>query len=163
MKIKNSKLKRLEVKMKKIKKILKNKKNLPFIIGGILLIIITISTITILVSNAFKDDEKKLSEEEKITLNLEEMGREFYEKNYQPYMTKDVLSKFKDIGIKFYLSSLIRVNAENNPEKVNSFVNSETKEECDKEGSMVIVYPQEPYGEKDYRIETILVCGFDKK
>ena len=26
---------------------------------------------------------------------------------------------------------------------------------------MVIIYPKEPYGKKDYRIDTNLVCGFE--
>ena len=39
--------------------------------------------------------------------------------------------------------------------------NSKTNQECDKTNSMVIIYPKEPYGKKDYRIDTNLVCGFE--
>ena len=31
-----------------------------------------------------------------------------------------------------------------------SFVNSKTEEECDRNNSMVIIYPKDPYGKRDY-------------
>ena len=42
-------------------------------------------------------------------------------------------------------------------------VNDKTKEECDRNSSMVIIYPKDPYGQKDYTIDAILVCGFEEK
>lgn len=148
--------------MEKIKDFIKNKKNIV-IISSVILLIIVAGTLTIFISHGFKNGGKKLSEEETLKLYLEEFGRDFYEQKYQPYMSKDILGKFTDLGIKFNLDGLLRVNADQNAEKVSAFVNSKTKEECDKENSMAIIYPQEPYGEKDYRIEVVLSCGFDKK
>lgn len=144
--------------MKKMKDFITNKKYLPFLIGGVLLII-TISAVIILILRA----NNRVKEETTLKLYLEEMGREFYEQKYQPYTEETVLSKFTEVGIKFDLRSLSRINPEQNAKKIESFVNSKTKEECDKDESMVIIYPQSPYGEKDYRVEVVLVCGFDKK
>lgn len=31
---------------------------------------------------------------------------------------------------------------------------------CDVDNTKVIIYPQEPYGEKDYKMEVVTVCGF---
>ena len=37
-----------------------------------------------------------------------------------------------------------------------------TKDECDKTESVIVIYPQEPYGKTDYVIDAKLSCGFEK-
>ena len=79
--------------------------------------------------------------------------------------TKDAkaefLAKFKDIGIKVNLDNLIRHNTEESDELKKEFVNSKTNEACDTNNTKVVIYPKDPYGEKDYKIEVILECGFE--
>ena len=33
-------------------------------------------------------------------------------------------------------------------------------DKCDVDNTKVIIYPQEPYGEKDYKLEIVTACGF---
>lgn len=148
--------------MQKVKDFFKNNKNSPFIKIGIILLVIIIGAIIIFFfGSIFKNNNRR--EEKILTRNLEDIGREFYEQKYQPQMSEEVLKKFTDIGIKFNLSGLTRVNLEENSKKVSSFKNTKTNKKCDGENSMVIIYPQEPFGQKDYRIEVRLDCGFNKK
>lgn len=109
---------------------------------------------------------KGSSKEEMLKKHLEEMGVEFYEELYYKQVGKtdeeraEFLKKFTDLGIKVNLDSLSRYNTEKNQSKISEFKNPKTNEECDKENSKVIIYPQEPFGQKDYRVEINLECGF---
>jgi len=112
---------------------------------------------------------KGKSKEEVLKSYLHDMGIEFYENLYYQQIgktddaRKDFLSNFSDIGVKINLDSLSRYNAESNKEKIEAFKNPKTNESCNKENSKVIIYPQEPYGQKDYRVEIQLDCGFESK
>ena len=59
------------------------------------------------------------------------------------------------------LDNLARYKKDESEEIIKKFVNSKTNHEWDKTNSMVIIYPKEPYGKKNYRIDTNLVCGFE--
>ena len=139
----------------------KNKKK-SIIIGGIsLLVILAIILLTIVLCSESK--EKLLNK------NLEEMGRDFYENLYYTEVGKNdeeranFLKEFKDLGLKISLDGLSRYKTEENKEKIDNFVNPKTKEACDKENSKVTIYPQEPYGKTDYKIEVNLVCGLEEE
>ena len=73
------------------------------------------------------------------------------------------LEKYKDIGIKVSLDNLSRYKKDDMDDILKQFVNDKTKEECDRNSSMVIIYPKDPYGQKDYTVDAILVCGFEEK
>lgn len=129
------------------------------IIGGILLVlIITLSLFMI----------KKDNQEEELTTILKELGSEFYEEFYYDKVgnnleeRKNFLEKYKDIGIKINLDNLSRYNSEKNKEKIEQFVNKKTNQECDKENTMVIIYPNDPYEKDSYKEEIKLICGFEK-
>ena len=49
-----------------------------------------------------------------------------------------------------------------NSDKINKFVNNKTNKACDRTNTRVIVYPQKPYNQTSYKIETQLDCGFDE-
>lgn len=141
-----------------IKKITGNKKRLYLIIAGTISFIVIIVLIIIL---GFRTNEKKLNG------LLEQMGIDFYENHYYNQSDKtetgriDFVQKFKDKGIKINLDGLRQYPG--NEEIVEKFVNSKTKEKCNTENTRVIVYPEAPFGEKDYRIVVELDCGFDKE
>ena len=74
---------------------------------------------------------------------------------------KVFLEKYKDIGIKVSLDNMLRSKKTETTDENNSFINKETNEECNKNTSMVVIYPKEPYGKTDYSIDAILDCGFE--
>lgn len=108
------------------------------------------------------------SQEKKLTEKMETMGRQFYEEFYYEQVgkseeeKKSFVKKYETIGIKVSLSNLSRYNTQNSEEILKEFVNSKTKESCDKDNSKVIIYPQSPYEKNNYKIEVKLECGFTK-
>jgi len=150
--------------MKKIKmifsKIAKHKK-IVGIIAALLLVIIIVIIV-------FFGVTKKEEQSQVLSNSLKDLGIDFYENFYYNQIGKDdkerkeFLEKYKDIGIKVNLDSLSRYKKDETDEILKKFVNSETEEECDKDSSMVVIYPKDPYGKKDYSIDANLVCGFEE-
>ena len=107
----------------------------------------------------------KGNNDEKLSASLIEMGRDWYENFYydgfEESKRADILSRFKDIGIKVDLDNLSRYNTEVNAEKIKEFKPDE-EGGCDKTETKIVIKPKDPYGKQDYDIEAILVCG-DKK
>ena len=130
------------------------------IISSIVLVIIIIFVLLLFI----KPFEGK-SQEQNLTNRLEELGIDFYENFYYNQISKDdkerseFLEKYTDIGIKINLDNLSRFKVEETEKIVKEFVNTETKKECDKVNSMVVIYPKEPYEKKSYSIDVILECG----
>ncbi len=148
-----------------MKEILKDKKKLAIIIGAGVGVIVLIIVLLLCFGGKLN-----VTEEQKLEEKLQELGKGFYEDFYYKQVASDeearteFLKKYKDLGIKVNLDTLSRYKKEADSAKVlEPFVNSKTKEECDKINTMVIVYPKEPYGQKDYRVDVKLVCGFEKE
>lgn len=143
-----------------MKKILKNK----FLLVGIIILV----ALLILVPILFLKGDKEVNQSQKLSSSLKELGISFYEDFYYKQIgqtdeeKKEFLEKYKDIGIKVSLDSLSRHNKEKTDEILSEFVNEKTQEECDRTNSMVVIYPREPYGKKDYSIDAVLVCGFEE-
>ena len=122
--------------------------------------------IVIIFPPAFGND-KETTLEERLSGFLEEMGKDFYENYYYDAVgssdesRKNFLQKYSEIGIKVNLDNLSRYNGESVEERIESFKNNESGEDCNRENTKVIIYPQDPYGKTDYRLETILECGLD--
>lgn len=138
-----------------------NKKNV--IICCIVLGVIVLAAIGFLVYNIFFGSEKNA--QKNLEAELKEMGKDFYENFYYDLVVKDhgkeQISKFKDVGIKIDLNNLGRYKSENE-EKVSKFVNPKDNKECKKEDTKVVIYPEDPFEKNNYRIETILSCGFEE-
>ena len=148
---------KMKEKLKLIKEwIINNKKVMVIVLGGIFVFIIAMVSFCFLIP----------SQEKTLKNYLEEMGKEFYEELYYDQVgnteneKKEFLSKFHELGIKVSLDSLSRFHTEQNQNKLDAFVNQKTNQECDRENSKVIIYPNEPYGKGDYNVEIQLVCGF---
>lgn len=128
--------------------------------------ILVVILLIVFVPKLFKQEA---SQEEKLTTTLEELGIDFYENFYYNQISsndeerKEFLEKYKDIGIKINLDNLSRFKSEETEEISKKFVNKETKEECDKINSMVVIYPKEPYEKTSYSIDVILECGYEKE
>ena len=91
--------------------------------------------------------------------NLKSIGKDFYsdyyariEKNKDEENLKSFLSDFQNIGIKVSLESLERNNFKGNEKKLKKLSG------CDKSKTIVTIYPQKPYGKKDYKIKVKLSC-----
>lgn len=129
-------------------------------IGLIALVAIIILVIVLLSGN---------SKEETLKKYMKEMGVSFYEDLYYEQIGKNdeerakFLKNYTDLGIKINLDGLSRYKEEENKEKLEAFKNPKTNEACNNKDTKVIIYPQEPYGKKDYRMEVILECGFEEK
>jgi len=157
--------------LEKVKIFAKNHKKVVIIVPIVIVLIVA----TILIVPSFST---KNSEENKLSNKLKELGASFYEDYYydavlnsnstdeNPDAGKESLANFKDLGLKISLDSLVRVKAAreqiDEEEIFAEFVNSKTNESCDKDSSMVAIYPKEPYGKEDYSINVTLVCGFDE-
>lgn len=145
-----------------MKKIKINKKVVIMIISIIILVIFA-SIILFFTLNKSEDESLKLSS------SLKDLGIDFYENFYYKQIgktdneRKEFLEKYKDIGIKVSLDNLSRYKKDDMDDILKQFVNDKTKEECDRNSSMVIIYPKDPYGQKDYTVDAILVCGFEEK
>lgn len=137
-------------------------KKVVCMIGGAILAIAVIVTIVVLVVNGNKNNEKELN------AKLEELAAIFYEGFYYDSMVKnygvDQVANYANVGIKVSLDNLIRSSGLNKDQELRDFfVNSKTKEPCDKDNTKVTIYPQDPYEKKDYKVDIILECGFEKK
>ena len=144
--------------MEAIKKFFSNTRNIIICVGILLAIVLAVVLIVVFGNSTGK---KKVE----LETELKELGKDFYENFYYDLVVKDhgvdQISKFKDVGIKVDLSNLERYKSEN-VEKVKLFVNPKTNEECNKNNSKVIIYPEDPYGKTNYRIDIELDCGFEK-
>lgn len=141
---------------------LKLNKKIIIIVSGIIVSITLLALILFLVLG------KKENESLKLSSSLKELGIDFYENFYYNQVgktdkeRKEFLEKYKDIGIKISLDNLSRYKKDDMDSILKQFVNSKTEEECDRNNSMVVIYPKDPYGKKNYAIDAILVCGFEE-
>lgn len=159
---------KLEIDIKKIFQ--ENKK--PIIVAGVALLVV--STFIVVIALCFsRTNEKKLEKK------LENIGVAFYEDYYYDSLKdsikddarlKQLLAGFKDKGMEISLDNLSRIVIKYDDDKVRKFkdemkdfVNSKTDKACDKDKTIVTIYPKEKYGKKDYTIKVHLECGFDKK
>lgn len=139
-----------------------NKKNI-FVCACVLVAIVALILIIVLLGGKKKD-----SKGNKLEKRFEELGTVYYEKYYNLIGEEQRtahLSKFTTLGIKVDLENLARTVSDTNglPSKdeiLKEFVNKKG-ESCNM-SSKIIFYPQEPYGEKDYKIELKLDCGEEK-
>lgn len=134
------------------------------IISSVIIIVVVLSIFLI-----FTLKKKTISNSEQLTKSLKEMGVQFYEDFYYNQIGKNetekkvFLEKYKDIGIKVSLDNMLRSKKTETTDENNPFINKETNEECNKNTSMVVIYPKEPYGKTDYSIDVILDCGFESE
>lgn len=136
-----------------LSKIKKNKKI-------VFIIIIVLVLLIVLYGVFFRTNEKKLEK------TLKDWGKDFYENYYYDLMgdneeeRSNEAKKYEDMGIKIDLDNLSRYN-EDDQKKIEMFVNSKTKEECNKYNTRVIIFPNGSYGKKNYKVEVELDCGFN--
>lgn len=132
--------------------VFKSKKKL-FIIAGAAVVLVAGIVVAFFMLNGNK--------EEKLSNSLIKMGRDWYENFYydgfEESKRADILSRFKDIGIKVDLDNLSRYNTEVNAEIIKEF-NPDQEGGCSSTETKIVIKPKDPYGKTDYDIEAILSC-----
>ena len=150
--------------MKKILDFIKNNKK---IIGIGLAVVIVVVVGIIIALKVTKKEE--VSEKDRLTKELETLGKKYYEDYYYPSSgnseeensKEKYLKNFESVGLKINLENLQRYNntlSKSDKVKVD-FTNKDKNKKCDAEKSMVTIYPTDPYGKKDYKISVYLDCG----
>ena len=139
------------------------KLNVTKIVAFVAVVAVIVAAAIIFGIKGTKNPEKVL------TAKLSELGTDFYENFYYDKLgssqeeREEVLKKFTDKGIKIDLDNLFRVNSDNSEDLKSLFVNKKTGSACDTKNTKVIIYPKDNFGKKDYKIETVLECGFNSK
>ena len=57
----------------------------------------------------------------------------------------------------------LRLKSDDQDALTKLFVNNKTDSPCDQKNTKITIYPEGEFGEKDYRIEVQLSCGFEDK
>ena len=149
-----------EEKKEETKTTNKNNSVICIVIGAVLVVALIVAACFMFI--------KKGGQEASLSKSLESMGKDFYENFYYTQVGStdeeraNFLSKYETIGIKINLDNLSRYDNNKNSDKINKFVNNKTNKACDRTNTRVIVYPQKPYNQTSYKIETQLDCGFDE-
>ena len=141
----------------------KRKKSKKALILIILIAAVAIA-VTIFLIIKFNNPEKRKQEE--LTAHMETLGSDFYtetlfkqlEESRSEAEIKDFLQKHEETGISVSLDNLIRTASEENKTKLEDFTYKD--EDCDKDATKALIFPQAPFGRDDYRIEVRLECGF---
>jgi len=107
--------------------------------------------------------------ETKIKNKAISIGKDFYENTYYQtiveYNNTNNVNLFEErveTGFRFSFAVLARTDDEYET-IISEFHNDQTKEACDLQSSIVVIYPAAPYGKKDYSIGVTLVCGFSEE
>lgn len=134
------------------------------IILYILIILLTVIVICFYFLTS-KYMENKKPDSENVIEYMEKLGKEFYESYYYPQlgelkkndMIEDIpifLKNFTDTGISVSLKKVIDLHFRTE-ESINKTLE---KYKCDFSKTQFIIYPQEPYEKKSYKIEPQIVC-----
>ena len=148
----------------KAKKVIIENKKVSITVGVALCLILVVGIVTFSIGLSMKN--KELTSEEKVTQAMEEIGKDFYENFYYKQIGSDetsranFLKKFETQGIKVTYDNLSRYVPKEEESANKKEKNSKIVEEfnCDKDVTKVVIYPQDPYGKEDYKIEVQLEC-----
>ena len=129
-----------------------NKKKIIILGAAGILVIVLIALYFIFFSSPSK---------EKLTNDLTDMGKTFYTDFYtelNDFLTeekvKEEVSKLSLLGVQVSLNNLN--DNSDNERTIRRF------RKCNQENTIVTIYPEDPFGINDYRIEIDLDCGFKK-
>lgn len=137
----------------------------------IIIVIVSVIIWLILLISFYINHRIISKQKEELETSLTKISKDYYEKFYydevkrlsmttneddkSPEKTSTYLiSQFKDVGVKISLTSL---NVYENG-KYKSEIAKFTKENCNKDKTVAIIYPQKPFGKKDYRVKIRLDC-----
>ena len=122
------------------------KENKKVLLIGLGVLVVVAVVVFLIFKNPSKD---KVSEKDKLTSELEKMGRDYYENYYYVSAAnssdlndkKDYLKNFTSVGLKINLENLQRYNNTLKEKNETVFKNTKENKDCDLEKSMVTIYP----------------------
>jgi len=131
----------------------------------LILLVAAVAAVALTLFLIIKLDPEKQKQEE-LTAHMETLGSSFYteilykqlEESRSEAEKKEFLQKHEDTGISVSLDNLDRTASEENKTRIEDFKYKD--EDCDKDATKVLIYPQAPFGRDDYRVEVKLECGF---
>ncbi len=156
--------------------LIKNHKKIAIGTGAVLVVVIV--ALVLIPSFSLNRAEKDMKNK------LNDLGVTFYEDFYfksagngDEEKRKEFLGRFSDIGIKVSLENLLRYYVTTDKYKELDIANvdasvtdrvealkkawfEDKNYNCDGDNTKVIIYPKDPFGEKDYKTELVTVCGF---
>lgn len=144
-----------KIEVKKEKKPINKKLIIGIAAGAVIIIVLVILSITVF-----------FNKERIITNKVKKMAYEYYSEYYYDSLKEGrekedfekIMAKFSGIGFKISLDNIVNIKNGKYKEEVESL--GSKKKKCDKLNTRAIIYPEKPYGKKDYRIEVELDCGF---
>lgn len=138
-------------------------KNLRIALMLLFVVVFTLISITLVI--ALKKIKQK---EENILYNtLTTVTKDYYKEYFYKYILGDSEQEridrakgYKNTGITITLNELAKYKVGNEDSILSQFTNYRTGNPCDYNKTKITMYPVEPYGEDNIRIETNIVCGF---
>lgn len=128
---------------------LKENKNRILIISLLFIVFIILTSI---LSNVLENYNNKKSLEKALIA----LGEKVYTEGYYDNLKKEP-KEYEVNGIKITLEDMFEI-VDLKPE--DYFYNRKTKETCNLTNSYVKIYPTNPYGSNDYKLEYNLDCGY---
>lgn len=153
-------VKTIEAKPIEVKEEVKCSKKKFIVIGSIVAGVIILAVLIILCITVFFNKERI------VTKKVKNMGKDYYTnylydtlaKNRKKEELNEILSKYAGRGIKVNLGTLEKYSSGKYKEEIKSLKSK--KKACDKTNTRAVIYPVEPYGKTDYKVEVELDCGF---
>lgn len=130
----------------------------------IILSVIVLSIILLISGIILFNNIRKNKEEDKLYNQLNSVVKDYYKDYYYNTLgdnediRKSNAEKLKHVGIKITLYDLSNYKS-NNEDILSLFKNAQTKADCDYNKTTITIYPIEPYGREDIKIDSNLVCG----
>lgn len=126
---------------------------------------IVICVFSVIVILSVKDKQRR--EEDKLYSSLNNVVKEFYKDYYYQVVLgdndedrKNNAESYKNSGITYTLDELAKYKINDEDSILSQFKNYRTNQPCDYKNTKITIYPHEPYGSEDIRVESNIVCGF---
>lgn len=120
------------------------------VIGAVILVLFFV-LVSLLNSFIRNHNDKKALEQAIVAL-----GEKVYQEGYYDNLKKEP-KEYEKEGIKITLNDMFKIVDLNSGDY---FYNRKTNRACDINNSYVKIFPESPYGVKDYRISFVLDCGY---
>ena len=126
---------------------------------------VIICVLIVLVTKSLRDKQRR--EEDKLYNTLNTVVKDFYRDYYYNVVlgnddgTRKLNAEtYKVTGISYTLDEIAKYKIGEENTILDQFKNYKTNLPCDYKNTKVIIYPHEPFGSEDIRIESNIVCGF---
>ena len=110
--------------------------------------------------------DKKRREENKLYNKLNDIVLTYYKDYYYKIvlgsddsLRKSNAANLSKNGIKITLNQLANYKGDEKNTILDEFKNYKTNTPCDYDKTIIMIYPKEPYGDQDIRIESTIECG----